>query len=142
MIKFDQMQYKPETPKVGVGVVLRNPQDKVLLMLRKGSHGAGQWSLPGGHMELGETFLKTCKREVLEEVDILIDDITPITFTNDIMENEGLHYITLFFEASYKYQLPYNVEPEKCSELKWFTREEISALPNLFSPLSKILIKI
>ena len=49
--QFFGMKSKPETPKIGVGVVIRN-SDCVLVGLRKNSHGAGLWSFPGGHMEL------------------------------------------------------------------------------------------
>ncbi|WP_134596929.1 NUDIX domain-containing protein, partial [Pseudomonas aeruginosa] len=39
-------------PQVGVGVLILR-DGKVLLGRRKGSHGAGCWSAPGGHLELG-----------------------------------------------------------------------------------------
>ena len=42
-------------PRVGVGVILLNPQGKILLGKRKGSH-APYWSIPGGHLEHGESF--------------------------------------------------------------------------------------
>ncbi|MCF3098376.1 NUDIX domain-containing protein, partial [Aeromonas australiensis] len=41
-------------PRVGVGVILTNAQGQVLLGKRKGSH-APYWSIPGGHLELGES---------------------------------------------------------------------------------------
>ena len=46
-------------PKVGVGVfVFRG--NKLLLGKRKGSHGAGEWSLPGGHLDPGEDLIDCC----------------------------------------------------------------------------------
>ena len=38
-------------PRVGVGVMIQNKKGEVLLGLRQGSHGAGEWSFPGGHNE-------------------------------------------------------------------------------------------
>lgn len=54
-------------PRVGVGVMIQNEKGEVLLGLRQGSHGAGEWSFPGGHLEFGETVFQTAKREVEEE---------------------------------------------------------------------------
>ena len=54
-------------PKVGVGVMILNDNNEVLLMLRHGSHGAGEWAFPGGHLEFGDTIFETAQREVKEE---------------------------------------------------------------------------
>ena len=87
--------------QVGVGVFVKR-KGKILVGKRKGSHGAGTWALPGGHLEPGESFEACCKREVLEETGLIINNISPVVFTNDIFRDEGLHYITLFFEGEYQ----------------------------------------
>lgn len=71
-IDFSPMERKQATPKVGVAIFLER-DGKVLMLLRKGSHKAGTRSLPGGHMDLGEDFYTTCKREILEEVGVEVD---------------------------------------------------------------------
>jgi 8-oxo-dGTP diphosphatase len=43
---------------------------EVLLIQRGNAHGKGQWSLPGGKVELGESDLETAQRELLEETGI------------------------------------------------------------------------
>ena len=107
-------------PLVGVGVFLIR-DNKILLGKRKGSHGAGEWSLPGGHLEVGESFLECCTREVQEETGIQIDKINPLFFTNDIFENDDKHYVTLFFAASVsKETQAQNMEPDKCEGWEWF----------------------
>lgn len=59
------------TPGLGVGVlVIEN--GRVLLGKRKGSHGAGTWSAPGGHLEYGESIENCAEREVLEETGLRI----------------------------------------------------------------------
>jgi len=132
-MNFDAMKNKQDTPKVGVGVLITK-DDNILLMKRQGSHGAGTWCLPGGHVDLGEDLVTTCKREVLEEVGITIDTAIPVTFKNVILEDEGLHYVTLFHIALWdKVQTPKIMEPKKCSELKWHKFDEFPR--NLFPGL-------
>ena len=61
----DRRKY-PDRPYVGVGAVI--VQDgKVLLVKRKYEPLAGQWSLPGGAVEVGETLEACLIREMLEE---------------------------------------------------------------------------
>lgn len=62
----------PERPFVGVSAVVFYEQS-VLLARRNQNPGRGQWSLPGGIVELGETHLEALKRELLEEVSITIE---------------------------------------------------------------------
>lgn len=136
-INFEPMKKKPETPKVGVGVLVAKtsykqvrgmviPTTKLLLGKRKGSHGAGLWSLPGGHMELGEDFKTTCIREVKEETDIVIENAIKAGFSNNLIEKEGLHYVTLYFLAHWdEKQEPKLMEPNSCEGWKWFDTKEL-----------------
>ena len=62
----------PERPVVGVGVVvLRGNQ--VLLVRRAKQPRQGEWSLPGGAQEIGETVFEAGRREVLEETGITVE---------------------------------------------------------------------
>jgi ADP-ribose pyrophosphatase YjhB (NUDIX family) len=56
----------PERPILGVGAVIVDG-DAVVLVRRKYEPLAGQWSLPGGAVEAGETLVEAVRREVLEE---------------------------------------------------------------------------
>jgi 8-oxo-dGTP diphosphatase len=59
----------PERPMVGVGgVVVSN--GRALLIRRGGPPLEGQWSIPGGMLEVGETLLEGVRRELLEETGI------------------------------------------------------------------------
>ncbi|MBW1799150.1 MAG: NUDIX hydrolase [Deltaproteobacteria bacterium] len=61
----------PEAPIAGVGgVIFQN--DAVLLVKRDKEPGKGQWSLPGGAVELGEPLIDALKRELHEEVSIKV----------------------------------------------------------------------
>lgn len=128
-------------PLVGVGVFVYNTDGKILLGKRKGAHGAGEWSLPGGHFEFNEDFMECCAREVKEETDLEIHWVEKLGFTNDIFEEEGLHYVTMFFKTEVytagRKNIPKTMEPDKCEGWEWFGLDELP-FP-LFPPLRQII---
>ncbi|MHA2729518.1 nucleotide triphosphate diphosphatase NUDT15 [Vibrio campbellii] len=122
--------------RVGVAtIILRD--GAILLGERIGSHGANTWATPGGHLEIGESIEDCAKREVLEETGLIVDSIEKFTFTNDIFEKEGKHYVTLFVVASSASGEPQVTEPDKCKQWKWCRLDD---LPEpLFLPLINLL---
>ncbi|KGR36014.1 ADP-ribose pyrophosphatase MutT [Vibrio campbellii] len=122
--------------RVGVAtIILRD--GAILLGERIGSHGANTWATPSGHLELGESIEDCAKREVLEETGLIVDSIEKFTFTNDIFEKEGKHYVTLFVVASSASGEPQVTEPDKCKQWKWCRLDD---LPEpLFLPLINLL---
>lgn len=125
-----------ERPQVGIGVIIRKG-NRVLLGMRQSSHGRGAWSLPGGHLEFGERIEACAKREVKEETGALISVVRHGPFTDDIFDQEGKHYITLFVVADYVSGDIEAREPEKCEGWKWF---EWKDLPRpLFLPIQNLL---
>lgn len=109
-----------ERPRVGIGVIIVNHDGKVLIGKRIGSH-APYYSIPGGHLELGETFEEGAAREIKEETDLEIKNPKVIAVTNnrETYLAEGLHYISIIvlvkdFSGELK-----NKEPEKCAGWLW-----------------------
>jgi 8-oxo-dGTP diphosphatase len=64
----------PDNPISGVGVVVLR-HDHVLMIRRGQEPRIGQWSIPGGKQELGETWRETAAREVREETGVEIEVI-------------------------------------------------------------------
>ena len=123
---------------VGVAVLIEDSEGRILLGQRKGSHGAGSWSVPGGHIDFGETPEHSCIRETFEETGLVIDNVQKheVSYTNVIFE-EGKHYITLFFTADVVDGTLALKEPDKCNGWKWF---DLDSLPEpLFGGLSELL---
>lgn len=100
----------------------------VLLGKRKGSHGAGEWALPGGRLEPGEEPIKCAIRELQEETGLdgmsstdleylMVDGSVP--FNNTI--TGGQPWTTLFFTAHINDGIePKLMEPDKCEEWDFF----------------------
>jgi 8-oxo-dGTP diphosphatase len=63
-------------PLVGISVLVEK-DGKLLLGKRKGSHGAGEYAAPGGHLEHLKSFQSCAAREVLEETGM---EIGPVLF--------------------------------------------------------------
>lgn len=125
-------------PKVGVGVIVLK-EGKVLMQKRRDAHGIGTWSFFGGHLELNETPESCAKREALEELGVVISDIKTVGFTNDIFQSEGKHYITIFVVANSFEGEPRICEPDRTSEIGWFSW---SNLPKpLFLPIENLLLQ-
>ncbi len=73
-------------PVVGVGVVIVRGDD--VLMIKRGQPPReGEWSIPGGHQELGETVRETAVREVMEETGLTITNLRLI----DVVDAFGKH---------------------------------------------------
>ncbi|OAR00577.1 hypothetical protein LLEC1_00370 [Akanthomyces lecanii] len=153
-------------PSVGVSVAVINPKGEVLFSKRKGSHGAGTWQFPGGHLEHGRTPLECAQDEVQEETGLLVTGVKIVTLTNDIFEAEGKHYVTLFAkctmndpdavpEASFACTLlgdcsltvAQHKEKDKCEGWEWWSWDKffsgketgVAESNELFLPLKNLL---
>jgi len=60
-------------PVVAVGAIVFDPQGRVLLVERGKPPGVGQWSVPGGKLELHETLAQAVAREVREETGLVVE---------------------------------------------------------------------
>lgn len=124
-------------PRVGIGVfVFRD--GKFLMGRRKNSHAADTWSIPGGHLEFGETPEQTAVREVKEETGL---DITNARFgavTNDIFEADNKHYLSVWIMTDWKSGEPVIAEPDKYIDHQWF---DFDTLPQPLFPAWERLLE-
>jgi 8-oxo-dGTP diphosphatase len=86
----------PDAPVVGVGAVILD-QERVLLVRRGQEPLKGQWSLPGGALELGETLEEGIRREVREETGLEVEPVRIIEVLDRISHSEDgrirYHYV-------------------------------------------------
>ena len=116
----------PKRPIAGVGVCVLK-QNKILLARRRNPPKVGEWSLPGGVQEVGETIKECALREVKEETGLnvrilkLIDTVDSIIF--DDSGKIKYHYILIDFVAE---PISGNLlAGDDASDVKWFYKNQI-----------------
>lgn len=112
------MSQESLNPRVGVGVFVFK-DGKFLMGQRRGAHGAGSWSVPGGHLAFNESPEETAIREVREETGLEIGNVSFAAVTNDVFADEGKHYVTLWMKSDWVGGEPTITEPDKFVEQAW-----------------------
>lgn len=112
-----------EKPKVGVGVAIFK-NGKILLSKRKGSHGAGEYAFPGGHLEYLESLEDCARRETKEECGIEISNIQ-FQFLASVRKYTSDHYVHIGLTADWKSGEPKALEPQKSESWGWYDIEKL-----------------
>lgn len=98
---------------------------KILLQRRyKTGYEDGNYGVPSGHLEEGESLTEGLAREVKEEINI---DIKPkdAKLVQVMHRKESDIRLDFFFVTKRYSGKPKNVEPNKCDDLQWFPLEEL-----------------
>lgn len=94
---YDTRHY-PVRPHVGVGILLVR-DEQLLLIKRKYNPDAGYWSIPGGHLELGERVQIAAEREGYEETGFKVKVTKLAGIIDKIMYDDNgkleYHYVLL-----------------------------------------------
>jgi len=124
----DDRRY-PARPFVAVGIVIWR-SDKVLLIRRSKPPRAGEWGLPGGMQDLGETIVEAALREAREETGLEVTPLGIITaldgITRDAKGNVEFHYTIIDIAGE-------SLEGEAYArtdahEVRWATLDEVERL--------------
>ena len=116
-------------PEVIVGVLIFNQEGKVFLMVSP--KWKGKYSLPGGHIEYGETMEDTAKREIKEETGLDIFDIQFLMVQECIFSEEFYkkkHFVFLDYIAKTK-ETKVILDGREGIEHVWATIDEALKLP-------------
>ena len=134
---------KTNMPGVGLGVIIFNSNNDILLILRNSDKVKadsdmrleGTWTLPAGKIKYGETLVDAAKRKVKEETNLMIDDLEVISIADDI--NKYAHFVTIGLIA-HKVMGEINLgDTEEHIDYNYFNIEKLPE--NLCEPSQKII---
>ncbi|HTR22958.1 MAG TPA: NUDIX hydrolase [Terriglobales bacterium] len=119
----------PDKPLVGVGaVIVKN--DRVLLIKRGQAPLLGEWSLPGGVLECGETLREAVTREVCEETSLTVEPVEMLgVYERVIRTDDGrvrYHYVLIDYLC--RPVAGTTRAATDAAEAAWFTKDELPAL--------------
>ena len=113
-------------PIVGVGVIIKNDKGFILVGKRQGSH-APYFSIPGGHLELGESFEEAAIKEIFEETGLTIHQPKVIGVTNNLKtyQTDQVHSVSVILFTDQFEGIPEVKEPKKCAGWDWVNPLEL-----------------
>ena len=120
----------PECPLIGVGaVIIRNK--RVVLVKRGQAPLQGEWSIPGGLLEVGETLRQGAEREALEETGLAAKATELLGVFERLVPDDDkrmrYHYILIDFLCEVVAgELKASGD---AADARWFSPEEVSSLP-------------
>ncbi len=93
----------PEAPVAAVGAIIIDC-DHFLLIRRGQEPQKGEWSLPGGAVELGETLEEALRREVLEETGLVVEPVRILKILDRISRDSNgrvmYHYVLVDYQCT------------------------------------------
>lgn len=116
-------ELKEKRPKSCVGVIVWK-DNKILLGKRKGKHGNGEYSCPGGHIEFGESFEESVRKETREEAGIELQNIKFLGVANILRHNERQD-IQLNFSADWESGIERTDPEERIGEWGWYSLDSL-----------------
>jgi 8-oxo-dGTP diphosphatase len=126
-----------QRPLVAVGVIVRNQEGKILVGERFGSHGAGTYQIPGGHMEYGKSFEETARDEVREETGLTDLAFKQIVCVNNEVIYGGKHYVNIGFLVDCASGEPMTTEPDKSRNWQWLDPHRLPS--PMFAPSQGVI---
>ncbi len=121
------METSENKPRVSVGVMIFK-DGKVLMTKRKGSHGAGEYGFPGGHLEHMESFEDCAIRETREESGLEIKNIRFLYLTN-VTKYAPKHYVHIGLVADWSSGEAQTLEPNKAEGWRWYSLDDLPKGP-------------
>lgn len=119
-------------PGLGVGLaILRD--GKLLLCRRMKAPEAGHWNIVGGKVDHMEPAELAARREAEEETGLSIGPIRYLGITEQLIEADRQHWISLLYVTDDTSGDPQLTEPDKLSEIGWFDLDDLPQPLSVFT---------
>jgi 8-oxo-dGTP diphosphatase len=117
-------------PALTVDAFIRDPDGRVLLVRRGRPPFAGQWALPGGFVEYGETTEAACAREALEEtgLSVLVERLLGVY--SDPQRDPRGHTVGILYACRFEGGSPR--AGDDAAEARFFEPADLARLPLAF----------
>jgi len=129
---------KTDRPYLAVRAIIPDGTGKILILKRAGeSCCSGEWCLPGGSIEYGQTAVDAVLREIEEETSLICHDVR-FMFYSDSLPDQDLtkHYVNLFFLCHTSGQVILNHES---SDYAWIGPDDLQKFKLAFNNKAGIM---
>lgn len=131
---------KPGVDFPGLGVGLAILRDgKILLYRRMKPPEAGHWNIVGGKVDHMEPAEQAARREAEEETGLSIGAIDFVGLSEQIIEADDQHWVSLLYKTSEFSGEPSLTEPDKLSDFGWF---DLDTLPEPLSAFTRAILPL
>ncbi|MGJ9385686.1 NUDIX hydrolase [Salipaludibacillus sp. CF4.18] len=122
------------------GVILKDTNENILLVHRMDTNN---WGLPGGYMELGETFEQTIHRELHEEIGMKIDTLSfshiysGKEFYHEYPNGDKVYSVIAIYVSDVYYECNLRVDSSEINEAKFY---DLHSLPNNLTTTTAMIL--
>lgn len=119
---------KGRYPILGVGALVTRGNE-VLLVQRGHAPMAGEWAVPGGKVEFGETMAAAVRREIFEETGIDIEVGELVYNFESIAEDNSYHYVVFDYLARPIEANKMPIAADDALDARWISLDDLGSLP-------------
>ncbi len=114
-----------------VRLIIRDEDGRILVLRRQNTrHALGEWCLPGGKVDYGETVEQSIVKELLEETSLACTTSRFLFYQDSIPSRPGgMHCINLYFECRVEGEVRLN---DESSEFAWIGPTDLARFPLVF----------
>jgi 8-oxo-dGTP diphosphatase len=120
-------------PGIGVGLIIRRDDGRVLMCRRLKAPEADHWNIVGGKIDKMELAADAARREAEEETGLKIGEIRFLCLVEGILEDEAQHWVSLIYVTDDFEGEPVLTEPDKHADLQWIDIGDVPRPLSMFS---------